>query len=87
MKRTFAPLAVVVCAALTLFFAGYAQAQQLSPGDKDKGLQLLESTKKDFLDATRGLSEAQWNFKSAPDRWSVRNAWSISPLPKIFCVA
>jgi hypothetical protein len=23
------------------------------------------------LDATAGLSEAQWNFKSAPDRWSV----------------
>jgi len=71
MKRTFAPLAIVVCAVLALFFAGYAQAQQLPPGDKDKGLQLLESTKKDVLDATRGLSEAQRNFKSAPDRWSV----------------
>jgi hypothetical protein len=23
------------------------------------------------LDATAGLSDAQWNFKSAPDRWSV----------------
>lgn len=23
------------------------------------------------MDATKGLSEAQWNFKSAPDRWSV----------------
>jgi hypothetical protein len=70
MKRAFARLAVVVCAILALFFAGYAQAQ-LSPGDKDKALQLLESTKKDVLDATRGLSDAQWNFKSAPDRWSV----------------
>jgi len=71
MKRTFAPLAVVVCAVLALFFAGYSQAQQLSPGDKDKALQLLESTKKDVLDASSGLSEAQWNFKSASDRWSV----------------
>jgi DinB superfamily len=71
MKRTFAPLAVVVCAVLALFFAGYSQAQKLSPGDKDKALQLLESTKKDVLDATRSLSEAQWNFKSASDRWSV----------------
>ena len=24
-----------------------------------------------MLDATKGLSEAQWNFKPAPDRWSV----------------
>ena len=71
MKRTFAPLAVVVCAVLALFFAGYSQAQKLSPGDKDKALQLLESTKKDVLDASSGLSEAQWNFKSASDRWSV----------------
>jgi DinB family protein len=71
MRRTFAPLAVVVCAVLALFFAGYAPAQQLSPGDKDKALQLFESTKKDVLDATRGLSEAQWNFKTAPDRRSV----------------
>ena len=23
------------------------------------------------MEATKGLSEAQWNFKSAPDRWSV----------------
>lgn len=23
------------------------------------------------LDATKDLSPAQWNFKSAPDRWSV----------------
>lgn len=24
-----------------------------------------------LLEATKGLSEAQWNFKPAPDRWSV----------------
>src|SRR4029077_8835439 len=27
--------------------------------------------KKVVLDATKDLSPAQWNFKSAPDRWSV----------------
>jgi hypothetical protein len=30
-----------------------------------------KSTKKNVLEATKGLSEAQWNFKPAPDRWSV----------------
>jgi len=48
-----------------------AKAQDVSQADKDRALQYLESTKKGVLDATKGLSEAQWNFKPAPDRWSV----------------
>jgi hypothetical protein len=48
-----------------------ASAQEVTPAEKDKALQYLETTKKNVLDATRGLSEAQWNFKPAPDRWSV----------------
>jgi DinB superfamily len=47
------------------------RAQQLTQADKDKAIQYLESTKKDVLDATSGLSPAQWNFKPAPDRWSI----------------
>jgi hypothetical protein len=46
-------------------------AQELTQSEKEHELQYLESTKKDVLEATKGLSEAQWNFKSAPDRWSV----------------
>lgn len=34
-------------------------------------MQYLESTKKNVLEATKGLSQAQWDFKPAPDRWSV----------------
>ena len=71
MKGISAPLAVVVCCVLALLFVGHAQGQQVSSADKDKALQLLESSKKDVLDATKGLSEAQWNFKTAPDRWSI----------------
>jgi len=41
------------------------------PGGAGQGIAELEGSKKAFLDATKGLSEAQWNFKSAPDRWSV----------------
>ena len=48
-----------------------AQAQEVTPAEKDRALQYLESTKKGVLEATKGLSEAQWNFKPAPDRWSV----------------
>ena len=54
-----------------LLMAAAAPAQEVTPAEKDKALQYLESTKKNVLEATKGLSEAQWNFKSAPDRWSV----------------
>jgi len=68
MKR-FRTGAVIVL--LALAGAASAKAQDVSQADKDRALQYLESTKKGVLDATKGLSEAQWNFKSAPDRWSV----------------
>jgi hypothetical protein len=51
--------------------AAAASAQEVTQAEKDRALQYLESTKKNVLEATKGLSEAQWNFKSAPDRWSV----------------
>lgn len=51
--------------------AGVARGQDLSAADKDKAFTLLEDSKKGVLAATKGLSQAQWNFKPAPDRWSV----------------
>jgi DinB superfamily len=58
----------VVCA---LLFAFSARAQEVTQAEKDKALAYLESTKKDVLDATKNLSPEQWNFKAAPDRWSI----------------
>jgi hypothetical protein len=58
--------------AVLLFSGGTAvRAQEVTPAEKERALQYLESTKKGVLDATKGLSEAQWNFKAGPDRWSV----------------
>jgi hypothetical protein len=51
--------------------ATVASAQEVTQAEKDRALQYLETTKKGVLEATKGLSEAQWNFKPAPDRWSV----------------
>jgi DinB superfamily len=48
-----------------------ARAQEVTQAEKDKALQYLESTKKNIQEATKGLSAAQWNFKQAPERWSV----------------
>lgn len=57
--------------AISFALAGAAQAQDASAADKEKALALLESSKKGVLAATKGLSEAQWNFKPAPDKWSI----------------
>lgn len=64
-------LAGVWIALLLMAGAVAASAQEVTQADKDRALQYLESTKKNVLEATKGLSEAQWNFKPAPDRWSV----------------
>jgi hypothetical protein len=65
MKRAV----LVLCAALCL--SSLAFAQSLSPEDRAKGVSYLEQTRQGVVDATKGLSDAQWKFKSAPDRWSV----------------
>jgi hypothetical protein len=63
---------MAVLAGVTLsLVAARARAQELTQADKDKALAYLESTRKGVVDATKGLSEAQWNFKAAPDKWSI----------------
>ena len=58
-------------ALLLMAGATAVSAQEVTQAEKDRALQYLETTKKNALEATKGLSEAQWNFKPAPDRWSV----------------
>ncbi len=45
--------------------------QTLSPAEREHAVAELESSQKAFLEATNGLSEGQWNFKPATDRWSI----------------
>jgi hypothetical protein len=64
--RAFAMIAV-----LALAGGAVARGQELSQAEKDSALKYLETTKQGVLEATKGLSEAQWNFKAGPDRWSI----------------
>jgi hypothetical protein len=57
--------------AVLLATAATVWAQEVTQAEKARALQYLESTKANILEATKGLSEAQWNFKPGPDRWSV----------------
>jgi len=67
MKNIIAPVLTIA-----LFFAtgAIARAQTLSKADMDRGLQYLETTKQNIIDATHGLSSEQWNFRSSPFKWS-----------------
>jgi hypothetical protein len=64
-------LAGIVVALLLITGAAAASAQEVTQAEKDRAMQYLEATKKNVLEATKGLSDAQWNFKPEPDRWSV----------------
>lgn len=57
---------------LLLALAGTAMfADPISTGERDRAMSYLHSSRKLFLDATAGLSEAQAKWKPAPDKWSV----------------
>jgi hypothetical protein len=57
--------------AVAMFLVAVPATTTLTQEERDKGIAELEGSKKMFLDATKGLSPAQWSFKSAPDRWSI----------------
>ena len=53
------------------FLLAADNVQTLTQEERDQAVAELEGSKKAFLDATKGLSPAQWNFKPAPEGWSV----------------
>jgi len=65
LKRT-AP-ALAACIGLT----AYAGDGKLTSSELEQGRLYLHQTRNYVIGATRGLSEAQWKFKPASDRWSV----------------
>lgn len=46
-------------------------ATTMSKEDRAKIIKLLQDSHKETLDAIKGLSDAQWNYKAAPEKWSV----------------
>jgi hypothetical protein len=45
----------------------------VSQGDRDRMLSYYHATRKQVLDAAAGLSDAQLNYKPAPEKWSIRD--------------
>jgi hypothetical protein len=63
------PLLFALC--LCLIVRPVLGSQDITPQEREQAIKYLEKTRAGVLAATKGLSEAQWNFKPAPDRWSV----------------
>lgn len=61
-------LALVILAAAPVFADGGA----MTPAERAYLLEQLESSRKEMLASIEGLTPAQWTFKAAPERWSVK---------------
>lgn len=77
MKIQLWKFSAVLCLVLTLALASVAQTSAtpasttLSAEEREAALKSLQATHDAFLKSIAGLSEKQWRFKPAPDRWSV----------------
>src|SRR5262245_15590891 len=43
----------------------------LTDQERAEAVKYFEETRQSFLDAIKGLSDAQWRYKAGPDRWSI----------------
>ena len=71
MKKTLAAfLALFVCAGITC-----GQSTDHRPGlteqERERAVEYLTETRRDFHAAVEGLSDEQWKFKASPERWSI----------------
>jgi len=67
MKLNKLVMAGMSCIGLTAFAAELT----VTSSELDHARLYLQQTKNGVVGATKGLSQTQWNFKSAPDRWSI----------------
>jgi DinB superfamily len=59
-------------AAFCLFCVAASRAQStLTPEERATAFKSLQASRDAFLQSISGLSEKQWKFKPAPDRWSI----------------
>lgn len=48
-----------------------SQDTKITAAERAELIELLEKSEREFMQAIDGLSDAQWTFKPAPERWSV----------------
>jgi DinB family protein len=73
-KTSVICLAAMLCLAMISAFAQttpQAPPTTLTAEERAFALQQFQTTRDNFLKSIAGLSQKQWTFKAAPDRWSV----------------
>jgi len=72
LKKTAAILVLFMVSSLSAV-SGWAQSVSptLTPEERESALKSFQTTRDNFLKSISGLSQKQWTFKPAPDRWSV----------------
>jgi hypothetical protein len=70
MKQYISRMTMGLLAGTLCLSAGTA-GKELTASEQERALRYLTKTRVGVIAATKGLTEAQWKFKPAPDRWSV----------------
>lgn len=76
MKRysLFTFIACTLIAALSNAVLAQSAPTALTADERKEAVKYLEETRKNFLESVKSLSEAQWKFKAAPEKWSIAEA-------------
>ena len=64
-------MAAAACAGSALAQTSPSTSASLTKEERERAVSYLKETEKNFLAAIDGVSDAQWKFKAAPDRWSI----------------
>src|ERR1700720_940236 len=66
IRSTLATLALLSITGLL-----HASDAAMTPAERAHAIQLLRDSQKEYMALLDGLTDEQWTWKSAPDRWSV----------------
>src|SRR5262249_36124262 len=70
-RRTNMKIAWKKLLLVTACLSTVATAASLTTAEREKAIRYLSETRNGVIEAVNGISEAQWNFKPGPDRWSL----------------
>lgn len=70
IKRTMGRFLLTILVITGL--AGTINNTSISKSERKSALNLMKDTRNEVLKSVKGLSEAQLNYKAAPDRWSIK---------------
>ena len=70
LKRTMGRFLLILLVITGL--AGTLNTSSISKKERKYAITLMKDTKADAISSVKGLSEAQLNFKAAPDHWSAK---------------